>query len=442
MRYVAFLVAAIVVVGCGGPLASVLPTLPSRSSEPSAEASATAALETAAPTPTDEATTTAEATETPEPTETAAATTEPTPEVTATAEASPTGGATESAAPAGQTVEVIAGGGLTPLANGINAADALLQRPTGISSALVGGSAFPTANTYVVDGNLGQAFRLTQDGKIDNLANGLVGPQGIVIAPQDRGGGTVYVADTANNRVATPNGNGGVSSVAGDTDVFGFRGDGGPAKRAWLLNPLDVAANSAGLYIADTANQRVRFVDSSTGVIKTVAGNGTEGFSGDGGPALTASLSDPSGVAVDAANTKLYIADVGNRRIRVVTLATGVLTTVAGTGDGTALPYDASLTGLQTPLSRLGALALDSQGRVYFQQFWGDRGPVIERLDPDTGKMTLIVGGGPDPNPGASPTDFAVGDVLGLAIDPVTGDLLFCQSDGKVYRVNEVAPPA
>jgi sugar lactone lactonase YvrE len=444
MRYVAFLVTAIVVVGCGGPLASVLPTLPARSSEPTTEASPSAAAETAAPTPTEEATPTAEVTETPAATETAEATPEATetPVATGTPPTSPSAPATESAEPTGETVEVIAGGGLTPLANGITATDALLQRPTGIASVLVGGSAFPTANTYVVDGNLGQAFRLTQDGMIDNLANGLVGPQGIAIAPQDRGSGTVYIADTANNRVASPNGNGGVSSVVGDTDVFGYHGDGGPAKRAWLLNPLDVAADSAGLYIADTANQRIRFVDSSTGEIKTVAGNGTESFTGDGGPALTAALSDPSGVAVDPANTKLYIVDVGNRRIRMVTLATGVITTIAGTGDGTAIPYDAGLTGLEVPLSRLGALAIDSQGRLYFQQFWGDRGPVIERLDPATGKLTLIVGGGPDSSPGVAPTEFALGDVLGIAIDPVTGDLLFCQSDTKVYRVNGVAPPA
>jgi sugar lactone lactonase YvrE len=107
-----------------------------------------------------------------------------------------------------------------------------------------------------------------------------------------------------------------ITTVAGN-GTPGFSGDGGPATNASLFNPSGVAVDAAGnLYIADTTNSRVRKV-STSGTITTVAGNGTPGFSGDGGPATNASLVYPSGVAVDAAGN-LYIADSQNNRVRKV----------------------------------------------------------------------------------------------------------------------------
>ena len=113
---------------------------------------------------------------------------------------------------------------------------------------------------------------------------------------------------------------------------WGYGGDGGPAASAALDSPAGVAADAAGnLFIADTGNHRVRRVDAATGVITTVAGTGTFGYAGDGGPATSAALAIPSAVAVDAAGN-LFIADAGNSRVRRVDAATGVITTVAGTG--------------------------------------------------------------------------------------------------------------
>jgi len=107
-----------------------------------------------------------------------------------------------------------------------------------------------------------------------------------------------------------------ITTVAGN-GTFGFSGDGGPATSAGLSFPLGVAVDAAGnLYIADSGNDRVRKV-STSGTITTVAGIGGCGFSGDGGPATNASLSDPSGVAVDTAGN-LYIADSANNRVRKV----------------------------------------------------------------------------------------------------------------------------
>src|SRR5439155_26864799 len=112
----------------------------------------------------------------------------------------------------------------------------------------------------------------------------------------------------------------------------GFSGDGGPATAAQLSLPYGVALDAAGnLFIADWDNARIRRVDAGTGTITTVAGTGTYGFSGDGGPATAAELGAPTGVALDAAGN-LFIADWGNARIRRVDAATATITTVAGSG--------------------------------------------------------------------------------------------------------------
>ena len=112
----------------------------------------------------------------------------------------------------------------------------------------------------------------------------------------------------------------------------GYSGDGGPATSAELNGPEVVALDSAGnLYIAEYYNNRIRKVAAATGIITTVAGNGTQNYSGDGGAATSAALWSPTGVAVDSANN-LYIADFGNHRIRKVDAATGIITTVAGNG--------------------------------------------------------------------------------------------------------------
>jgi hypothetical protein len=126
----------------------------------------------------------------------------------------------------------------------------------------------------------------------------------------------LYIADILNSRVRKVSTSGTITTVAGN-GTPGFSGDGGPATNARLRPPTGVAVDAAGnLYIADIFNQRVRKV-STSGTITTVAGTGIYGFSGDGGPATNARLAYPSGVAVDAAGN-LYIADQNNHRVRKV----------------------------------------------------------------------------------------------------------------------------
>ena len=144
--------------------------------------------------------------------------------------------------------------------------------------------------------------------------------------------GDLFIADTDNNVVREVNhATGAITTVAGN-GTYGYSGDGGPATAAELANPDGVAVDSAGdLFIDDSNNSRIREVNLATGTITTIAGNGTYGYTGDGGAATAAELSHPLGIAVDSAGD-LFIADSGNNVIREVNLATGTITTVAGNG--------------------------------------------------------------------------------------------------------------
>jgi sugar lactone lactonase YvrE len=197
------------------------------------------------------------------------------------------------------------------------------------------------ANMFIADSNNNRIRKVTPGGVISTVAgNGTSGfsgdggpansaqlssPYGIAVDAA----GNLFIADYGNQRIRKVTPGGIISTVAGN-GTSGFSGDGGPANSAQLYNPSGVAVDTAGnLFIADQGNNCVRKVTPG-GVISTVAGNGAWGFSGDGGPANSAQLYGPAGVAVDTAGN-LFIADSGNQRIRKVTLG-GVISTVAGNG--------------------------------------------------------------------------------------------------------------
>lgn len=172
--------------------------------------------------------------------------------------------------------------------------------------------------------------------------------------------GNLFIADSYNNVVRRVAANGIITTVAG-TGAAGYSGDGGPAARAQLNRPESLAVDASGtLYIADTFNSVVRKVGQD-GTIITVAGNGTKGFSGDGGPAASASLNMPTGVAVDAAGD-LFISDFGNQRVRLVGTS-GTITTYAGTGvaSGGGDEGPAASAGLNCTFG----IAVDASGNLY-----------------------------------------------------------------------------
>ena len=185
---------------------------------------------------------------------------------------------------------------------------------------------------------------------------GLSNPYGVAVD----GYGNLFIADTYNFRIREVGTNGIITTVAGN-GTNGYAGDGGAATNANLDYPRDVAVDAFGdLFIADSGNNRIREVDTN-GIITTVAGNGMPGCSGDGGPATNAVLNNPTAVAVDGAG-HVFIADSGNNRIREID-TNGTITTVAGigthgySGDG-GPPAEAELNGP-------AAVAVDAGGNVF-----------------------------------------------------------------------------
>jgi sugar lactone lactonase YvrE len=201
-----------------------------------------------------------------------------------------------------------------------------------------------------------------------------------------------------------------ISTVVGN-GTPDFKGDGGAAASASLSNPRAVTVDATGnLYISDSTNNRVRKVDGTTGVITTVAGNGTRDFSGDGGLATKASLAFPMGLTVDTEGN-LFIADARNHRIRRVDAKTGIITTVAGQGiRGLAGDNGPALSAL---LSYPTAVALDEEGNLYIAD--SENGG-IRRVDRKTGIISSVVGEG---TPGAKTDAAGTPTIRGLFVAPV-----------------------
>lgn len=207
-----------------------------------------------------------------------------------------------------------------------------IQRPSGIAYDAAG-------NLYFADADRHQVFEATLGGQLlvvaGNGTQGFSGDDGAATAAQLNSpqalaigtDGTLYIADTGNHRVRAVIA-GTISTIAG-TGKAGYGGDNGPAKAAVLDSPNALALDVSGaLLLCDSGNHRVRRIAS--GVIATIAGNGTQGFGGDNGPTVSAALDTPSGLAVAASGT-VYVADTHNHRVRAVS-ASGIITTFAGTG--------------------------------------------------------------------------------------------------------------
>ena len=248
------------------------------------------------------------------------------------------------------------------------------------------------------------------------------------------GGGNIFIADSSNDRIRRVAAGSGIITTVAGFGVIGLIGDGGAGTSARLYAPRAVTVDAGGnLLIADTFNHRIRRVSTSTGVIATVAGNGTQGFSGDGGAGTSASLSFPHGVAVDVSGN-VYVADYDNHRIRRVTSA-GVITTVAGngvfgfSGDGGA--------GTSASLSYPHGVAVDGGGNVFI----ADRANnCIRRLAAGSGVITTVAGSGAygfrgDGGPGTS-ANLCTWYPSGVAVD-ASGNIYI--ADTSNHRIRRLA---
>jgi DNA-binding beta-propeller fold protein YncE len=202
------------------------------------------------------------------------------------------------------------------------------------------------------------------------------------------GAGNLYFSDTFNHRIRRVEAATGIISTIAGNGEAGHSGDGGPATAAALNEPYGVVVDRDGnVYTADRLNRRVRRIDARSGVIATLAGTGDAAYSGDGGPASRAGLAEPNGLALDPDERHLYIADVADHRVRVVDLASGVIDTFAGTGiaehGGDSAPArDAGVFGAR-------AVKVAHDGTVYILE---RQGSSLRAVDPATGIIGTIAG--------------------------------------------------
>jgi internalin A len=335
----------------------------------------------------------------------------------------------------GVIISTVAGNGTAGYSgDGGPATSAQLNTPRGVVCDGAG-------NLYIVDGDNQRIRKVDTSGKISTVAGngthwfegdggpataaGLYDPIGVACDSS----GNLYIAESNSNCIRKVDSSGKISVVAGIVTQgwATYEGDGGLATSARLNYPFGVACDGSGnLYIADRGNHRIRKVDTS-GIISTVAGNGTAGYSGDGGPATSAQLKDPVGVACDR-NGNLYIVDKDNNRIRKVD-NTGKISTVAGNGTGGYAGDGSPATSAQIWVPY--GVTFDNNGNMYIADMNNKR---IRKVDP-SGIITTVAGNGSWKYSGDGGPAEAAGlcNAVGVACDS-SGNLYIADSHSNCIR--------
>ena len=324
-------------------------------------------------------------------------------------------------------LRVVAGdGSLGSTGNGGPAVDASLGSPTGLA---VSGHTLYIADTLgnqvrAVDLDTGVITTVAGTGSYGHSGDGGPATEATFAFPADVAvsGSTLYVADTDNSMVRALNLLTGIVTRIAGTGLAGYSGNGGPARSAALDSPDGLAVSGDTLYISDHANDQVRALNLATGDIEAVAGTAAPGFSGDGSPALQARFHDPTGLAVGP-HGAIYVADTGNLRVRRVGPGPDALvSTVAGNGtvdfSGTSGPA------IDTELAVPSSVAVSAHGAVYIADTGAN---LVLAVDPSTGRVTTVAGNGtanplvfhPQSPPGpGSALEESLDAPVGLAISP------------------------
>ena len=243
--------------------------------------------------------------------------------------------------------------------------------------------------------------------------------------------GNLYFSDTFNHRIRRVDARtGNIATCAGSGEA-GYSGDGGPATQARFNEPYGIAVDKAGnVYVADRHNHCVRRIDGASGVITTLAGNGSAGFSGDGGPGPQAGMVEPNGLALDPTQRRLFVADVADHRVRVVDLVSGTISTFAGTGE-------AQHSGDGGPASRAGvfgarAVKVAPDGTVYILE---RQGSTLRAVHLGSGIINIVAGTGARGYSGdGGPARDAVFDApKEFTLDP-GGDILIVDTENHAIR--------
>lgn len=277
-------------------------------------------------------------------------------------------------------------------------------------------------------------FSLVGTGQAGSAADGesadtarLNNPFGVIIGP----GGALYWADFAGNRVMKLDPASRRVFVIAGTGEKGHGGDSGPAKQAMLSAPHEVRFDRAGnMFIAERDSNVVRHVDMTSGTIRTVAGTGSPGFSGDGGPATAAQLDQPHSIALDN-HDRLYICDILNNRIRLRDPASGIITTFAGTGEAKPTPDEAPLAG--TPLWAPRSIDIAPDGLLYLVLREGNE---VYAIDPAKAAMKRLAGTGKKGygGDGRSALDAEFNGPKGVAYHAPAHELFVSDTENHVIR--------
>ena len=282
------------------------------------------------------------------------------------------------------------------------------------------------AQTAVITTVAGNGFAsLTGDGALAVNA-GLSVPSSVFVDASD----DLIIADFADNCVREVNAQSGIITLIAGSGVAGYSGDGGSATIAQLNTPSGVFLDQQGnLYIADSANNVIRRVNAQTDVITTVAGTGTAGYAGDGGPATSAQLNYPTDVAVDAAGD-IFIADYQNQCIREVNAQSGTITTVAGNGTAGYSGDGGSATGAE--LNYPSGIALGLTGDLFIADYVNNR---IRRVDTRSGLITTVAGNGTGgyAGDGGAASSAELNLPSGVFIDQA-GDIFVADSANNLVR--------